>query len=671
MNRKTYLSVLCVIFIMALAACGGNGNSTPPPVETVTVSSGSGQTTVVSTGFTNPLVALVETGTTPNSGVAVTFTIVAGGGGASATFPSGASSAMATTDANGLAQSPAITANATTGAFTVTAAASGVTTPATFSLTNTAVVVSQSNFVFYLSGLNQDDGGDFYSLAGAVTIDSSGAVDGGVQDYSDGDEIISPQPSGDTITTGSLVVDASTGQGTLTLTTGNVNVGLAGVETLGVQFVNPNHALIIEFDGSGTSSGSLDLQTLPAAPVPPPSGSFAFAVTGTDPDFDSLVAGGVFTITGTGANNVASGTFDINDDGTVSQGVAISSGTANAPTGAFGRGTLVDTPLAATINYYIVGPEVLRLIDVDTTGATAVGSAYGQGAATFTNASLGASVFSLESNIYGFAYAAAGEFSTTQAAVKPAGISQGILSNTFSGYADDNEEGDYVPAALIGGTYAIGVDGVNGYGTLTITPDDLGDISLLGIYLVDPTLNINDPNNTTTGLGGALIVDLDPVTVGTGIVIPQLDASAPFTGNYAFGAQVFNGEGEVDFVGQGNVSSGALTGTGLLNDPFDTEGLGQAATINVTGTAVPDTTSGAVGRYTMFTTPLTVVETNSGGTATFNTAIYEADGNQLLWIEGDDDSLFTGTLQFQPSLPITPALNKAKLTTNLKLKPIR
>src|SRR5580704_7257786 len=198
MNRKTYLSVLCVIFIMALAACGGNGNSTPPPVETVTVSSGSGQTTVVSTGFTNPLVALVETGTTPNSGVAVTFTIVAGGGGASATFPSGASSAMATTDANGLAQSPAITANATTGACTVTAAAAGVTTPATFSLTNTAVVVSQSNFVFYLSGLNQDDGGDFYSLAGAVTIDSSGAVDGGVQDYSDGDEIISPQPSGDT-----------------------------------------------------------------------------------------------------------------------------------------------------------------------------------------------------------------------------------------------------------------------------------------------------------------------------------------------------------------------------------------------------------------------------------------------------------------------------------------
>jgi len=669
MNRKTYLSVLCVIFIMALAACGGNGNSTPPPVETVTVSSGSGQTTVVSTGFTNPLVALVETGTTPNSGVAVTFTIVAGGSGASGTFPSGASSAMATTDANGLAQSPAIAANATAGAFTVTAAASGVTAPATFSLTNTAVVVSQSNFVFYLSGLNQDDGGDFYSLAGAVTIDSTGAVDGGVQDYSDGDFIISPQPSGDTITTGSLVVDTTTGQGTLTLTTNNANVGSEGVETLGVQFVNPNHALIIEFDGSGTSSGSLDLQTLPSAPVPPPSGSFAFTVSGTDPDFDTLVAGGVFTITGTGVNNLGSGVVDINDDGDLVQGTSIS-GTANAP-GAFGRGTLVNTPLAATINYYIVGPEVLRLIDVDTTGATAIGSAYGQGTATFTNASLGASVFNLESNIYGFAYAAAGEFSTTQAAVKPAGIAQGVLSNTFSGYADDNEEGDYVPAALIGGTYAIGVDGFNGYGTLTIAPEDLGDVSLLGIYMVDPTLNINDPNNTTTGLGGALIADLDGLTVGTGIVIPQLDTSTEsFTGNYAFGAQVFN-EAEVDFVGQGTVASGALTGTGLLNDPFDSEGLGQAATVDVTGTADPDTTSGAVGRYTMFTTPLTLVETNSGGEIAYETAIYQADGNQLLWIEGDDFSLFTGTLQFQPTLPITPALKKAKPATNLKLKPNR
>jgi len=55
----------------------------------------------------------------------------------------------------------------------------------------------------------------------------------------------------------------------------------------------------------------------------------------------------------------------------------------------------------------------------------------------------------------------------------------------------------------------------------------LGDVSLLGLYLTDPTLNLNDPNNTTSGLGGALVADLDAALAGgTGMLVPQTDSSA-------------------------------------------------------------------------------------------------------------------------------------------------
>ena len=60
----------------------------------------------------------------------------------------------------------------------------------------------------------------------------------------------------------------------------------------------------------------------------------------------------------------------------------------------------------------------------------------------------------------------------------------------------------------------------------------------LGIYMTDPNLNLIDPNNTTSGLGGALVADLDSSLNGTGVLIPQTDtATDSFAGNYAFGAQ--------------------------------------------------------------------------------------------------------------------------------------
>ena len=212
-----------------------------------------------------------------------------------------------------------------------------------------------------------------------MTLDGNGNVLGGEQDYNDGAGLTSPQPSGDAILPGSaaLTVDPTTGQGTLTLTTNNTSLGLNGVETLGVQFVNTNHALIIQFDGSATSSGSMDTQTLANTLN---DGNYAFTLSGVDPGYQSIVFGGVFAISNGGTT--LAGTFDVDDAGATTTpilGTAFSGTIAGPDT--FGRGTITSITLPVpALNYYVVGPEAIRIIDVDTsTTDSAVGSAFGQG----------------------------------------------------------------------------------------------------------------------------------------------------------------------------------------------------------------------------------------------------------------------------------------------------
>jgi hypothetical protein len=519
----------------------------------------------------------------------------------------------------------------------------------------------------------QDDEFNTYSAAGSVTINTAtGVVVSGVQDYNDGDSITSAEPGGDPITGGHLTVNSS-GQGTLTLIIpSDIDVGVNGTETLGVQMVNSKHALIIQFDGSATSSGSMDLQTLPSTP----SGVFSFAVTGVDnneDDFFPLALGGIFTITGTSITN---GFFDINDGGEVSVANPWTATIGAADSN--GRGIISSTTegFPTTVAYYIIGPEAMRVIDVDEFD-TAVGSAFGQGNSTngFTNANRVDSVLTLASNPDSdLVYAAAGTFvpAAEGEAVKPQGVP---VMNNFSGVLDIDELGEIpeAPPLITSGTYFIDLDG---YGGITFTSDNTQDLEFLGMYAVDNAININDPNNTTTGLGGALIVDLDSVLIGTGVMVPQTDTStASFSGNYAFGAQDFNGGinnlgdsgGEVDFVGLALVNGTAFNGTGPLNDPFGTLSAtfqGTQSTYSFSGTVTPDTVDVGAGRYTM--APLAVGTDTPMPTDFDNVVVYQTDGGLLFWMEEDSYSVFLGpiessTFAFTPGVaPKVPPAVRAK-----------
>ncbi|MBB5190641.1 hypothetical protein HNQ50_001363 [Silvimonas terrae] len=129
---------LTVKWVMAAGTGNVTVNGAALTQQSLIVSSaGTPQSAPVNSAFTTGLQAKVTNGSgNPQSGVSVTFSAPVSG--ASASF-GGASSATVTTDANGLASAPQLTANGQAGSYSVTASATGITTPASFSLTNTAL----------------------------------------------------------------------------------------------------------------------------------------------------------------------------------------------------------------------------------------------------------------------------------------------------------------------------------------------------------------------------------------------------------------------------------------------------------------------------------------------------------------------------------------------------
>lgn len=636
-------------------------SSVAAAAATISIGSGNSQSATVSTAFANPLVAnVVDAFSNPVAGVSVTFTVNAGSTGASGAFGTSASATdNETTDANGNATtSQTLTANGTAGTFTVTAS-SGSLTSVNFTETNTAVVVvTSNNYVFYASGQelpNASNGGNYsyYAIAGALTIDANGNIVGnGEEDYNDGKGNTSPgEPNTpDTITAElnpALVVDPTTGIGTLTLLSSNANTGVGGMQVFAVQFVNANHALITQFDGSATSSGSLDLQTAPGSET-----NYSFAITGTDTSFNSWAFGGVFGIGSTGIT----GTLDENDAsaGATSTGNSFSATPATADS--FGRSVITGitdplTSTAITFASYTVGPEAMRIIDVDFTD-TGVGSAFGQTGTTFNDASLGSSVFTMAGQ-WSAVYASAGQVTTDGG------------GNITGGIADDNEiDTPYQQeGGSVSGTYDLVSSGVNGYGSIALSGD--GDITTLGLYAVG-NVNINDPNNTTTDMGGALVVDLDTfLPGGMGVVTPQTDTTATdFNGNYAAGFQNFNDfaiccDVELDMVGPFTVASGVLSTASIGADDSDPSGSWTGTPAESTGDSFSSTPlSLSAGYFTMVQPNNPLAATINGGSGVLDADIYQASATTLYWIEFDTNGLFLGPIETQGSLTGMPAAKK-------------
>ena len=331
------------------------------------------------------------------------------------------------------------------------------------------------------------------TLVGSVNLDVNGNILGGMEDivstsYRDqADPILAT--SVDPVSAYS--VDAS-GHGTMTIHTQNG-------ETLSFSFVltSASHAVIIE-TGEEPGSGTLDLQsgTFATSQI---SGGYSFAMEGVDtfvPPTAKIAFGGVFSSDGQG--NITGGTLDSNIGGAVTSETFTGSILAAPDTNGRGRLTLVPVPgTTRTFTFYIVSPKVLRMFEDDNVDLTG-GSAYAQGSATAT----------LSGKL---AFEHSGWTSTGRAVAAGQLTADGVSS--ISGGVSDASLGGAPPttptvAQPVNGTFALTK---SLQGTLNLT--DAAGNSTFNVYLVDPSLNLLDPNSSNSG-GGALLLHTDANIIG-------------------------------------------------------------------------------------------------------------------------------------------------------------
>jgi hypothetical protein len=592
MNFKTFFAGMAVAIPMLIIGCGGGQKSgiaitTPPPAS-------------LEVNLSVSIVA-TATGDLASDGVDWTCTPV----GACGTFnPAHTASGAATV----------YTAPRTAGAVEIIATSTKTSTKKAMAAVNITAVGATSNltgsYTFFANGVEQEQN-DPESVAGSIQIDgATGMITGGEQDYFN--TFTSEVFTADPITGGTISV-GNDGRGTLTLTPTS-----APAETFSITVVNNKHILITQFQAAATTHGSLDLQT---APTSVPTGGNAFALLDV---FNATAFGGVLTSNGT--TTITTGEADDDIQGGQDFDFAIS-GTVTAPDPA-GRGTItINDPNIGNFGlaYYVVGPEAFRLIEVDSVGA-ATGSLYGQGAAAFSAASLGSKFVFSQSGVEDIAigtYAAAGQFTGNGTAALSAGVADANLGDGHPVLAG---------ALAPGSSYIVNA---NGYGAIALSGTTTDGLANFGVYLTDPAINLADPNSSSGG-GGAVMLDLDTNNIGVGFVVPQA-TSPTFIGNFAFSQDGFfqtSAPAAAWFGLLGQVASDGTSKVAGLAD-YNQLNISQTAGVTVSGTYTADGAN--AGRST---STLTV----NGAATPNNITIYQASSSLLLHVDVDSSASGLGTI---------------------------
>jgi hypothetical protein len=390
--------------------------------------------------------------------------------------------------------------------------AQSVGTPVTIVNPISNVSTLSGTFAFMNRGI---DANGYNGVAGSVTLDGQGNVTGGEFDSVDPSAVISVAilPSGSLDISGNPSVSGYTldqfGHGILTLEF-NYN-GTAYEMIYSVTATSNSHAMLSEVDEMGDLTGTLDLQSgnFSAAQF---AGNYSFVSAGENiAKSVPMNFGGIFAADG--ASSIGSGTLDINAAGTYRTGPFTASFT---PPDSYGRGTLTfasASPLSFA--YYIVGPEVVRLVEIDATTGVTAGTAYGQGSnSSVSNAQLaGKYVFALHGYGVNGANGMAGQF-----------VADG--SGNFAGVLDSNDAGVATLAApLTGATYSF-----SGNARGSIANQD-GSFTA-NVYMTDPNINLLDPSNPK-GTGGGLMLETDANAFDNGMLAVQTPGN--ISGNYAMG----------------------------------------------------------------------------------------------------------------------------------------
>ena len=486
--------------------CGGGGSQQPPPPPVVAVAISTMPPSALSAGGTATVSATV-TNDTANAGVNWSCSPMGSCGSFNpASTASGSNSTYTAPGSVPAGGSVTITATSVTDAFKKTNAS--VTIRATASL-----ATLKGQYAFFLAAPTGN--ANTASRVGSVTLDGAGKITAGVQDYGPG--VSAAANINDVILSGSYTLDPN-GHGTMTCTT-------TSGKTLKFSFAltSSSHALLIETDGN-PGSGTLDLQSAgPSFTAALFSGAYSFTMTGMDPvSMKKVSNGGIFTAQGSSAT-VGGGTLDV-DNGGVSS-TTFFGGSFGVPD-PNGRGTMTwnDGVTTRHFAYYIVTPKVLLLFETDGIPFIA-GTAYAQGSLSTgtTNAALnGKYVFQAQGWSGGLGRTIiAGQVTSNGTGLFTSGIADSVRGHQIA--RGENVSGSY---SFSGSPRSTGNQLVGG---------GAGFVFHAFIYLVDPSLNMLDPNSGSGG-GGALLMSSDSLFVdGIGMLIPQSVTGSPAfaSGNHA------------------------------------------------------------------------------------------------------------------------------------------
>jgi hypothetical protein len=576
MSRKALLSLLVVVFVASFVSACSSSKKAPLPIQ-VQLAPAPPSSLEVSTS-TQLAAQLVN----DTAAAGVDWTLACTSADCGSIAPAHTASGGATTYT-----APSVVP--TGGSVTVTATSTTDTTAsASATITITPIGSNMSltgQYAIAVTGMNANG---FYALAGSITADGNGNITGGEEDFSDttisqlGSSILGTYSVG------------SDGRGFISITPSGLPQ-----QIFSVAISSASHGLIIEADGAATSSGTIDLQSGDAFIGGVPGGTLVFATQGWDlSDAAGSTYGGALNTTpsgaGDGSGTIVTGALDFSDAGFVQTfDLSATPDFAYTTFDGNGRSVLNSNMLGITMSLYMVTPGVYRAVETDdffVEGGSFYNSAPAfnvddNGVSTWDPSQLtGPFVFSDNGQESGFGPVGfVGQFTT-----------DGVSAIT-GGFSDANEDGD-VNSAAVTGVYGPPEDFAGNLQPRLLVEFDTGngdggDLTFFFVYLVDPTVNVLDPNNPLLG-AGSLFADADDDAVGIGSVVEQ--SPAVFQGNYAIGltfdAQTDEQE---DLVGQGLTD----TTTSTISGNADVAVVGDFALDNpivVTFAADPDNP----GRYT-------------------------------------------------------------------------
>jgi|HubBroStandDraft_6_1064221.scaffolds.fasta_scaffold58614_2 hypothetical protein len=532
--RNRFVLAFALSFLAALAGCGSNSNkSTPPPTGGFTDSNLSGTyvfsfsgtdytvgnacTTCTSSFFSaagtlsadgkggltgtidlvDPELGAVLTVSAVQTGLSLTgnYDVTSDGRGTgtisfkvgSTTVPMGIDFVL-TSNSHGL-----ITR------FDSNGTASGTIDAQTSGITQSALAGS---FSFGLSGA--DSTGNPLGTVGTFTLDASGNVTSGSQDFND---------NGNSSNLQALPLLASTVTVAATPGTAQLTTSATGFGTLNFDVwpIDASHLKFIETDGTVNLAGDAFSSTGQSFPA----GTLVFTMSGLDSLGVPLAEGGLLTSDGT--STISGGLQDVNEEGTVAQspsingGISTTGGRTVVSLNGIYNGYIVNSTLEtgnyafAAYPYTYNGAVGVELLEIDNGGVTG-GNAYLQ-----SSTSIAAS--------QGYGLNLSGSFETGSQTIAEADLIAEFTTSSTSatGLYDANNGGGLISDYNLG-TSATYATGSNGRGTFAF-----------------PNLQVNTNNSVTNTLdftyytvdsSTAIFIETDSSQIGLGTFQLQNSSSS-------------------------------------------------------------------------------------------------------------------------------------------------